>query len=274
MQTIITLWSPGSYGDQARKAILPESEVFYVSRNKDIVDTVVQENGLWIVPVSNPYGGEVWESWEALEEHRQSLIIAGSYTLPLDHAVVQRRANFGIKIRTIISHPQAYYQSRVALQKLYPNHNFVPSESTIWAVEMLENNSTAAICSAAGLEANTELNKKYRIVQRDISPSDNATKFILIATRESVWDVMNIPPSELDILRVTLADKPLQLAQKLSAIGWTGANIFEWGKAKANPGMSPLYTALLITSRIPRGQSMSNWFKTQQIEPITQKEDF
>lgn len=84
---------------------------------------------------------------------------------------------------------------------------------------------------------------------------------------------MNLPPSEVDILRVTLEDKPMQLASKLMALGMMEANIHEWSKAKAIPGVSPLYSALLITSRLPRDTSTPRWFQHHGIEPITQKED-
>lgn len=273
MQTIITLWSPGSYGDQARQVILPQSRALYVPKNPDIVRKVVEENRVWIIPVSNPYWWEVWDAWSTLEDYRWDIIIAGSHILTLDHSVVQRIGDVWKQIRTIISHPQAYRQSEVALQKLYPGHTFVPSDSTIGAPSIIQGSSEAAICSAAGLKANPELRDSYQIVREQISPTDNATKFVVIATRESLWEVIDLPPSEVDILRVALEDKPLQFALKLLAIGQIGGNIHEWSKAKANPGISSLYTALLITSRLPREICTPAWFETMGIEPIPQKEE-
>lgn len=161
----------------------------------------------------------------------------------------------------------------MALQKLYPGHTFVPSDSTIGAPSIIQGSSEAAICSAAGLKANPELRDSYQIVREQISPTDNATKFVVIATRESLWEVIDLPPSEVDILRVALEDKPLQFALKLLAIGQIGGNIHEWSKAKANPGISSLYTALLITSRLPREICTPAWFETMGIEPIPQKEE-
>lgn len=271
--SIFVLWSPGSYGDQTRLQILPDSTPNFIETNVGIVEAVIQNNGIGIVPVSNPYKGEVWDVWSTLEEYRQSLIIAGSHVLPLDHAVVQRREDVWRKIETIISHPQAYGQSKVALDDLYPGHTFVPSDSTIDAPRMIQRDSDAAICSATGLQDNPDLRKKYRIVQEDISPADNATKFVVIATRESVRQVSGLPPSEIDILRVMLKDKPMNLASKLTEIGKVGANIYEWDKAKSIPGVSPLYSLLLITSRLPREICAPAWLKQLGIEPINQKEE-
>jgi len=89
--SIFTLWSPGSYGDQTRRQILPNSTPIFVPSNAEIVASVIRHRGIGIVPVSNPYGGSVNESWEALEKCREELIIAGSHILTLDHAIVQRK---------------------------------------------------------------------------------------------------------------------------------------------------------------------------------------
>lgn len=273
MQTIITLWPRESYGDQARAEILPLSEAHYVETNADIVRRVIEQGAIGIIPVSNPYGGEVWESWSAIEENRSSLVIAGSHTLPLDHALIQRHEHVWSEIRRIFSHPQAYAQSKPFLDRHYPLHSFTSSQSTTRALPMISLDSDAAIVSAKVIRNIPELSRKYQIVQEDISPSDNATKFVVIATKESVWEVTNLPPSEVDLLRVALENKPLQFALKLLAIGQIGGNIHEWSKAKANPWISSLYSALLITSRLPRETCTPAWFETMGIEPIMQKED-
>lgn len=272
MQNIITLGSPGSYGDQVRRRILPLSQAEYVKYHIDIIRKVVEEDGIWIVAVSNPYQGEVSDVWSTLDKYRQALVIAGSDILPLDHVVVQRTEDVWNQIETIISHPQAYGQSKVALDRLYPGHTHVHSDSTIESPSMIRKPSEAAICSKTGL-AESEQASEFQVVQEKISPDKNATKFVVIATRESIWEIMNLPPSEVDILRVTLEDKPMQLASKLMTLGMMEANIHEWGKAKAIPGVSPLYSALLITSRLPRQVCNPAWFKHLGIEPITQKED-
>ena len=273
MQTIITLWPRESYGDQARAEILPLSEAHYVETNADIVRTVIEEDAIGIIPVSNPYGGEVWESWAAIEENRTSLVIAGSNTLPLDHALIQRHEHVWSGVRRIFSHPQAYTQSKAFLDEHYPDHTFHPSQSTTRALPMISLATDAAIASAKVIRNIPELGRKYQIIQEHISPADNATKFVIIATRKSVWEIMNLPPSEVDILRVTLEDKPVELASKLMALSMMKTNIHEWGKAKAIPGVSPLYSALLITSRLPRQICNPAWFNHLGIEPITQKED-
>lgn len=100
---------------------------------------------------------------------------------------------------------------------------------------MISLDSDAAIVSAKVIRNIPELGRKYQIVQEHISPSDNATKFVIIGTRESVKSVMNLTPSEVDLLRVALENKPLQFALKLLTIGQIGGNIHEWSKAKANP---------------------------------------
>lgn len=76
---------------------------------------------------------------------------------------------------------------------------------------MIESIHDVTICSAAAVRENTELASKYRVIREGISPSDNATKFVVIATKESVSDVIHLPPSDIEILRVILSDQPGQL---------------------------------------------------------------
>ena len=89
-------------------------------------------------------------------------------------------------MRRIFSHPQAYNQSKPALDTIYPGHEFVESKSTIGALNMIESIHDVAVCSAAAVRENPELASKYRVIRDGISPSDNATKFVVIATRESI----------------------------------------------------------------------------------------
>ncbi len=69
---------------------------------------------------------------------------------------------------------------------MYPSHEFIESKSTIGALDMMESIHDVTICSAAAVRGNPELASKYRVIREDISPSDNATKFVVIATRESI----------------------------------------------------------------------------------------
>lgn len=89
-------------------------------------------------------------------------------------------------MRRIFSHPQAYNQSKPALDTIYPGHEFIESKSTIGALDMIESIHDVAICSAAAVRENTELASKYRVIREGISPADNATKFVIIATQESI----------------------------------------------------------------------------------------
>lgn len=271
--SIFTLWSPGSYGDQTRRQILPLSTPIFVPTNSEIVTSVIQHNGIGIIPVSNPYWGSVNESWEALEKHRKHHIIAGSHTLPLDHSVVQRIEHMWNEIRRIFSHPQAYNQSKPALDAMYPGHEFIESKSTIGALDMIESIHDVAVCSAAAIRVNPELASKYRVIREGISPSDNATKFVVIATRESIWKVIHLPPSHIEILRVILSDKPGQLWEATTLLGNLGVNIHEWDKAKTIPGVSPLYSLLLITSRLPRDEKSHEILAKIRTETIPQKEE-
>jgi prephenate dehydratase len=268
--SIFTLWSPGSYGDQTRRQILPHSTPVFIPTNSEIVTSVIQYNGIGIVPVSNPYWGSVNESWETLEKYREKLIIAGSHILPLDHAIVQRTEHVWNEIRRIFSHPQAYHQSKIILDTTHPGHQFRESKSTIGALDMIESGDDAAICSAGAIRWNPLLREQYQVAQENISPADNATKFVVITTKESVSGVTHLPPSDIEILKVMLSDQPGQLWEATTLLGNSGVNIHEWDKAKTVPGVSPLYTLLLITSRLPKDRVLLQKF---HIKTITQKEE-
>ena len=271
--SIFTLWSPGSYGDQTRRQILPNSTPIFIPSNSQIVTSVIQHNGVGIVPVSNPYWGSVNESWEALEQYREHLIIAGSHVLPLDHAIVQKKEHVWNEIRRIFSHPQAYNQSKIILDTTHPGHQFRESKSTIGALEMIESGDDAAICSAGAIRWNPLLREQYEVVQENISPADNATKFVVIATKESVSDVIHLPPSDIEILSVILSDQSGQLWEATTLLGNLGVNIHEWDKAKTIPGVSPLYSLLLITSRLPRDEKSRELLAKIRTEKIPQKEE-
>lgn len=71
---------------------------------------------------------------------------------------------------------------------------------------------------------------------------------------------MHLPASEIDIVRIALQDKPAQHAMKtllvnllgFNAKTWQLGNIHEWDNKKTTPGVSPLYSELLIASRLRR----------------------
>lgn len=57
MHTPLSILRPaGSYGDQTREHIFPGSTPSFVATNEGIVEQVIQNDGIGIVPVSNPYG--------------------------------------------------------------------------------------------------------------------------------------------------------------------------------------------------------------------------
>lgn len=86
---VYVLEAPGSYGDQVRRKVLPDSNPIFIATNEGIVEQVVSLNGIGIIPVANSHRGRVEKSWDALEENRDHLIIAGSHEFTLDHALVK-----------------------------------------------------------------------------------------------------------------------------------------------------------------------------------------
>ncbi len=55
-------------------------------------------------------------------------------------------------------------------------------------------------------------------MKENISPPDNATKFLVIATRKSVGEIIHLPPSAIDVLQIALENKRGQLAEKTHII--------------------------------------------------------
>lgn len=270
--TVHTLWSPGSYGDQTRLKIFPDSTADFAETNGDIVESVIQRNGIGIIPVSNPYWWFVHESWEALEKHRSALIIASSHTIPIDHAVIRKIEYTHREVKKIFTHPQAYQQSKCVLDDAYPGHEFVATRSTTEALTKITEHSVA-ICSAQAIRLNPALAQLYQIVREHISPADNATKFLVIATKVSINAVLNLSPSQIDVLHMNLRNRVGELALKIGLITLLGGNIHEWTNKKTSPGKSPLYSALFITSRLSRNFLAKKILSSSSICPIRQKED-
>lgn len=274
---ICVLEWPGSYGDQVGKELFPDSIATYIDSNAAIVKAIIEREVEWcigIVPVSNLYGGEVNESWKSLEKGRGKLVVAGSFSIKPDHAVVRRKEHAGKEVTRIISHQQAYDQSKYKLLRLYPEHEFIPSKSTIGALKMIENKTDVVICSAKGIRTNEHLGKDHVIEHENISPDDNETKFLVIATRESVTQAIHLPPSDIDTLMVSLTNKPRQLANKTVLLSYIlGVNIHEWGNTKVEPGVKPTYYAQFITDRISRNRLTKTLMKYFGISPIPLKED-
>ena len=115
--------------------------------------------------------------------------------------------------------------------------------------------------------------EKYHVVLEDISPRDNATDFIIITTEKSVSEVMDLPPSNIEVLEAMLTDSPHQLAQKINVISLLGWDIREWWNKKISLGVSPLYTALFITSRLANNQLSRYILNKVRIQKIPQKEE-
>jgi len=142
---------------------------------KDIID-------FGVIPIENSLQGTVRETLDLLIE--KNLIIYGEIELRIIQNLISLKTSDLSKIKNIISHPQAFAQTRSWIKAYLPNVNMINVNSTAEAVHRvkeLDDESYAAI----GTEFSCRIyNLKVLNSRIEANPS-NYTRFLIISKKEN-----------------------------------------------------------------------------------------
>jgi len=175
----------GTFTHQAALEYFPKagSEFITASSSLEIFESV--EKGIidfGVIPIENSLQGTVRETLDLLIE--KNLFIYGETELRIIQNLISVKNSDLSKIQTIISHPQAFAQTRIWVQTNLPNVNVISVNSTAEAVrriQELNNESNAAI----GTEFSSQI-YDLKVLSTNIEDNPlNFTRFLIISKREN-----------------------------------------------------------------------------------------
>lgn len=146
--------------------------------SQGVVDSLTAgESDYGAVAFGNITAGPVRETELALAG-RTDIETVAEITLPIHHCVFVRRGD--AEVRALASHVQALMQTRANLRRLYPDAEWIETEDTAYAAELLAGGrlpeGTAVIC-----RRNAGEHHGLELIHENIEDrSDNITAFILI----------------------------------------------------------------------------------------------
>lgn len=171
----------GSYTELAAKSFSNYEKVFFDSITKVInaVKNGITEKG--IVPIENSLQGTVVESLDGIKEY--NLFVEQSIILSIHHCIAGLTKE--AKITQILSHPQAFAQSKEYLAKHFPNTKLVKTLSTSDAFKKI---SEEKLSNSAAI-GSTIAAKTYRLEIIDTKIEDkknNKTQFFVISNERII----------------------------------------------------------------------------------------
>ncbi|MFW9938221.1 MAG: prephenate dehydratase [Candidatus Thorarchaeota archaeon] len=185
----------GTFTHQAALDFFPKAGNEFIAYNNcfeifDDIDKDILEFG--VVPIENSLQGTVRETLDLLIE--KELIVYGEIELRIIQNIISLKDAELSDIKNIVSHPQAFAQTRVWLKSNLPNVNLIDASSTAEAVRKvkeLNDKSYAAIgtefaCKMYDLKV---LNSKI-----EDEPS-NFTRFLVISKKENPLKTENMKTS-------------------------------------------------------------------------------
>ncbi len=173
-----------SHTDQAVNHFLDTEDKVYFPRIREVFQAVAEgrcECG--IVPYENSNNGSVLDTLDALFAFEDLQITASRSVAIEQHLLALPGANL-TQIQTVASHPQALAQSRAKLLELLPDVSLRPARSTALAAQRLvaQQNLQQAVIGGDSLVQGLGL----QILERDLQPAGNETRFIEIKKNQAV----------------------------------------------------------------------------------------
>lgn len=162
---------------KAGSEFIPSSSSLEIFENveKDLID-------FGVIPIENTLQGTVRETLDLLIE--KNLIIYGETELRIIQNLITMKSSDSSKIQTIISHPQAFAQTRIWVKTNLPRANLISVNSTAEAVrkvQELNDESYAAI----GTEFSSQI-YNLKVLSTNIEDNPlNFTRFLIISKREN-----------------------------------------------------------------------------------------
>lgn len=166
----------GTYTEQVAKREYPNYWHVPFATIGDVVSAVESEDtGMGIIPLENPHGAMVLESFDALRKSANVIIVKESY-LEIVHCI--GALPHITEIRKVHSKDNALAQCREYLKEHYPAAVQIKENSTAEACDRIKREKL--LDSAAIASEDAIVSRGLEIVDRDILPN-NRTRFVALA---------------------------------------------------------------------------------------------
>ena len=211
----------GSFSHQVAQKAFPKADLIPYQTITEVIKAY--ENRLVdfsIVPVENSIEGSVHETLDYLFHHAQLQTIV-ELIQPIKQQLMV--SNFGNPIEKIFSHPQALAQSKVYIQKHYPDALLEMTASTASAARLVAEHPDKPYAAIAPESAAYEYD--LQIVARDVQEmSENFTRFWVLGIEIPILSLASLGFKQT--LALTLPDNlPGALYKALSVFAWRGIDL-------------------------------------------------
>ena len=211
----------GSFSHQVAQKAFPKADLIPYQTITEVIKAY--ENRLVdfsIVPVENSIEGSVHETLDYLFHHAQLQTVV-ELIQPIKQQLMV--SNFGNPIEKIFSHPQALAQSKVYIQKHYPDALLEMTASTASAARLVAEHPDKPYAAIAPESAAYEYD--LQIVARDVQEmSENFTRFWVLGIEIPILSLASLGFKQT--LALTLPDNlPGALYKALSVFAWRGIDL-------------------------------------------------
>jgi len=211
----------GSFSHQVAQKAFPKADLIPYQTITEVIKAY--ENRLVdfsIVPVENSIEGSVHETLDYLFHHAQLQTVV-ELIQPIKQQLMV--SNFGNPIEKIFSHPQALAQSKVYIQKHYPDALLEMTASTASAARLVAEHPDKPYAAIAPESAAYEYD--LQIVARDVQEmSENFTRFWVLGIEIPILSLESLGFKQT--LALTLPDNlPGALYKALSVFAWRGIDL-------------------------------------------------
>ncbi|MFX0083688.1 MAG: prephenate dehydratase [Candidatus Hodarchaeota archaeon] len=175
----------GTFTHQAALEFFPKSgsEFIPASSSLEIFENVEKDLiDFGVIPIENSLQGTVRETLDLLIE--KNLIIYGEIELRIIQNLISVKSSDISKIQTIISHPQAFAQTRIWIKTNLPKANLISVNSTAEAVRRVQESNEESF-AAIGTEFSSQF-YDLKVLSSNIEDNPlNFTRFLIISKREN-----------------------------------------------------------------------------------------
>ena len=193
---LLTLGPAGTFSHEAAQDLHPDATITLAANFDALFEELQTSGGIGLVPLENSLHGPVDEVLDLLRH--TDVKIWKTEDVAVRHCFGAVDAS---KVKRIASHPQALSQCRLFLREHYPHAEHFPVSSTAFAIELaLKDPIIGAIASAKAMEE-----RKLPIIDRDIQPKGNTTRFALVSKTDPFPDS---PKSQMSVVLHPREDRP------------------------------------------------------------------
>ncbi|GBE92131.1 prephenate dehydratase [Nostoc cycadae] len=229
--SIAHLGPPGTYAEQAavlyvnwlnKTTGIAATLCPYPSIAQSLQAVATRETELAVVPVENSIEGSVTMTMDALWQ-LDSLRIQLALVMPIVHTLISCAPSLD-HIQKVYSHPQALAQCQNWLGKILPTVQIIPNNSTTEALQLLQQDVTAAAIASSRA---AQLYNLPILAQGINDYPENCTRFWVVSQNQptSEYQINTLNPTHSSLAFSVPANIPGALIKPLQVFAELGINL-------------------------------------------------